>query len=88
LPDWMDPILFKDFLEHRKKLRKPMTVRAQEIFLCKVEKLMQKGFYPKELIETAIERGWQTVFEPNTGRRTMQDQNVEAGRQFLERDRK
>ena len=63
-PDWLDLILFNDFLEHRKKLRKPMTERAKEIFVRKVDNLRSKGFDPTELIETAIERGWQTVFEP------------------------
>ena len=63
-PDWLDSILFNDFLEHRKKLRKPMTERAKEIFVRKVDNLRSKGFDPTELIETAIERGWQTVFEP------------------------
>ena len=56
--------LFNDFLEHRKKLRKPMTEKAKEIFVRKVVNLHFKGFNSTELIETAIERGWQTVFEP------------------------
>jgi len=63
-PDWLDANLWDDFLEHRKKLRKPMTEKAKEIFFLKLTKLKDKGFSPIELIETAIERGWQTVFEP------------------------
>ena len=41
-----------------------MTEKAKEIFFSKLTKLKDKGFSPTELIETAIERGWQTVFEP------------------------
>lgn len=63
-PDWLDLNLWNDFLEHRKKLRKPMTEKAKEIFFLKLTKLKDKGFNPTELIETAIERGWQSVFEP------------------------
>jgi len=63
-PDWLDSNLWNDFLEHRKKLRKPMTEKAKELFFSKINKFKENGFNPTELIETAIERGWQTVFEP------------------------
>ena len=45
-----------------------MTDKAKEIFVRKVVSLHSKGFNPTELIETAIERGWQTVFEPTEKR--------------------
>ena len=63
-PDWLDHKLFNDFLEHRKKLRKPMTEKAKELFFSKLNKFKEQGFNPTELIETAIVSGWQTVYEP------------------------
>jgi len=63
-PYWLNLNLWNDFLEHRKKLRKPMTEKAKELFFSKLNKFRERGFNPTELIETAIERGWQTVFEP------------------------
>jgi len=64
LPDWIEPGLWKDFKDHRNKLRKPMTQKAEEILIKKIESLKDAGHNPKHLIITAIERGWQTVFEP------------------------
>ena len=63
LPEWVDRELWLDFLEHRKKLRKPMTRRAEEILLKKLTWLKDQGHNPKHLLMTAIERGWLSVFE-------------------------
>lgn len=52
-----------DFIEHRKKLRKPMTDKAVELFLARVEKFCPFSIDGQiELINTAIGRGWQTVY--------------------------
>jgi len=66
LPDWMDAELWDDFKESRKKLRKPMTERAEKLVLQKCAFLKEKGHNPKHLVMTAIESGWQTVYEPKT----------------------
>lgn len=53
----------KDFVDHRKKLRKPMTDRAIELFIKRLETLCPDNTSGQvELIQTAIERGWQTVY--------------------------
>ena len=65
LPEWLDKTLWEDFRDHRKKLRKPMTPRAEEILIKKLESLKDEGHNPKHLLITAIERGWQSVFAPN-----------------------
>ena len=54
-----------DFIEHRKKLRKPMTPRAVELFIQKVKKLSNSTSGQIALINTAIERGWQSVYPSN-----------------------
>jgi uncharacterized protein (UPF0297 family) len=64
-PEWLDLNLWKDFKEHRIKLRKPLTVRAEEILLTKLAAYKEQGYNPRNLIITAIERGWQSVFAPN-----------------------
>ena len=66
LPEWLDPPLWKDFCDHRKKLRKPMTPRAEELVIKKLEYLQNQGHNPTHLIMTAIESGWQTVYEPKS----------------------
>lgn len=65
LPKFIDEKLWQDFREHRKKLRKPMTDRAEKIIFGKLETAMSKNHDPNKMIETAIERGWQSVFEPD-----------------------
>ncbi|MDO6718835.1 helix-turn-helix domain-containing protein [Psychrosphaera sp. 1_MG-2023] len=64
LPNWVDKNLWKDFLEHRKKLRKPMTNRAQELIISDLEKLTEKGYCATKLVEYSIKLGWQGIFEP------------------------
>lgn len=62
-----------DFVEHRKKLRKPMTDKAIELFINRVRELAATVPEQIALIDTAIERGWQTVYparsEPRSGAR-------------------
>jgi len=65
IPEWLEKDLWDDFREHRKKLRKPMTKRAEEMVLKKLSFLKDKGHNPQHLLMTALERGWQTVFDPD-----------------------
>ena len=51
------------FLEHRKKLRKPMTEHAVVLLRARLESLAPGNDQKKiELIENAIYRGWQGIF--------------------------
>lgn len=50
------------FVESRKKLRKPMTDRAIELFISRVQKTGGSLSEQIDLINTAVERGWQTVY--------------------------
>lgn len=55
----------KDFIENRKKLRKPMTDRAIELFLKHLEKLAPGDHArQRQMLDTAVERGWLTVYPP------------------------
>lgn len=56
----------KDFIKHRKALRKPMTDRAIELFINKLKKISTDKSKQIAMIEEAIERGWQTVYPPKT----------------------
>lgn len=62
-----DPALnaaISDFVEHRKKLRKPMTDRAIQLLIIKLRGMADSVPERIELINTAIEHGWQTVYAP------------------------
>jgi hypothetical protein len=64
LPEWLDQDDWLCFKLHRSKLKKPMTAKAMTLVIAKLDGLRAKGHDPRDLIYTAIERGWQTVFEP------------------------
>jgi len=74
-PDFIPYDLWIDFLAHRKALKKPMTEKAKQLFFSKLEKLKKTGEDPVELIETAIERGWQTVYPPKKEKKAQPKEN-------------
>ena len=54
------------FKEHRKKLKKPMTDHAVDLFRKRLEKLAPGDVTKKiELIDYAIVKGWQDVYIPD-----------------------
>lgn len=63
VPDWILPRTWKDFEEHRKKLRKPMTDRARDEILAELVKLRERGYDPETILAQSIRKGWQDVFE-------------------------
>lgn len=54
----------KSFVEHRKALKAPMTQRALDLVITKLEKLAP-GDYEKQnkILNKSIENGWKGVFE-------------------------
>ena len=52
----------QNFIDHRKQMRKPMTDHAIELFIGRVQTLADNDADRVKLIQTAIERGWQTVY--------------------------
>ena len=62
LPGWLDSELWQAFKEHRQRLRKPMTLKAEQLNLAKLKKLKKQGNDPAAVINQSIERGWQGLF--------------------------
>lgn len=57
------------FIVHRKALKKPMSPGAVKIFIGKLEKLSPGNTQGKiDLINEAIEHGWQTVYTHDDGK--------------------
>lgn len=63
-PQGVSNELWEEFKKHRVRLKSPMTEKAEKLLADKLKKLQAKGHDPTELLETAIERGWKSVFEP------------------------
>jgi DNA-binding transcriptional regulator YhcF (GntR family) len=55
----------KDFIEHRKKMRKPMTSKAVDLFIKRLKQLSISEQNQIQMVNTAIERGWMTVYPVN-----------------------
>jgi len=62
LPSWIDLSTWHDYLEMRRKIRKPATLKAQELIIKKLERLKSEGQDPNKILEQSIENSWQGVF--------------------------
>lgn len=66
----------RDFADMRKKMRKPLTERAKQLILSKLEKLAPGNEREQiAILDQSIERGWQGVFplKDDTGERRAAD---------------
>lgn len=59
---------WNDWKQHRKKLRKPMTKRAEQLAMTKLAGLSESDAI--RWINHAIERGWQGFYDPDAQRTT------------------
>lgn len=60
-PEGVTAEQFKAFRQQRKK---PLNERSYTLLCSKLQTLAEAGWPPGEMIDLAIERGWETVFEP------------------------
>lgn len=67
LPDWVPKQPWDDFLEMRKKIRKPLTSAAMQLAVNKLEKLKQEGYDLKEVINQSVLNSWQGFFPLKRG---------------------
>lgn len=58
LPEQISKQVAKDFIDHRKALKKPLTQKAFELAMSSAIKCV--GVTPDQAIDICIERGWQT----------------------------
>ncbi len=62
LPDFIDKEIWEDFLEMRKKARKPPTDKAVKLLLEDLEKYRVAGDDPNEVLKQSIKNNWAGVF--------------------------
>ena len=74
----------KAFREHRTKIKAPMTKRAEELMIGKLERIhAQHGHDPTAVVEQSIMEGWKGVFplkDENYGRANRQGAGAHRGR--------
>ena len=64
LPDWLPKSVWNDFVNHRKKIKKPMSERAQELAIASLDAFRKNGHDPTAIVNASIINGWQGLFEP------------------------
>lgn len=63
LPDWIPAAAWLDYVDMRKKIKKPMTVRAMELAINKLAELMRAGNDPTQVLNQSTLNSWQGLFE-------------------------
>jgi len=62
LPEWVPEEEFNEYKKMRIKIKKPMTDHAVELAIKELEKLKDKGYDPKAVLEQSILNSWQGLF--------------------------
>jgi uncharacterized protein YdaU (DUF1376 family) len=63
LPVWLNAEVWGQFLQHRQKLKAPMTENAKKLMIGELEKLRFKGDDPHHVLEQSMLNGWKGVFK-------------------------
>ena len=61
-PDWIPKEEFNEYKKMRTKIKKPMTDRAVELAIKKLEQLKSEGHEPRAVLEQSIYNSWQGLF--------------------------
>lgn len=64
LPTWLSETHWKDFVEFRKFIKKPMTEKAKHLMLSKLQKIKDNGHDPILAMNTSIANNWVDIYEP------------------------
>lgn len=64
LPDWLPFNEWSAFIDHRKKLKKPLTPYAMDLAIKKLKKIVDTGHKADDIINESILKGWQSFFVP------------------------
>lgn len=64
LPNWLSIDSWLAFVEHRKSIKKAMSLRAAELIIKELAKIKAAGFDPEAEIDRSIMNGWQGIFMP------------------------
>jgi hypothetical protein len=63
-PDWVPQDAWNAWLEVRRKKRAPNTDEALRLSVVDLERFKAAGHDPRLVLEQAVKRGWQGLFEP------------------------
>ena len=61
-PKWLNIELWKEYVEHRKEIKSPMSERAERMGINKLGRLIDEGNDQTDLLETAIFNNWKGLW--------------------------
>lgn len=79
LPDWVPAEDWFAYVEMRKQIRKPMTARAMELAVERLDELRRHGDPPDKVLQKATLHSWQGLF-PLDGKEKNKGKAKERGR--------
>jgi hypothetical protein len=67
LPDWLPIESWLAFVEMRKKIKKPMTDRAMQLAIRKLDAMRIGGHDVAAILDNSVLNGWQDLWPPRAG---------------------
>jgi phage replication O-like protein O len=64
IPQWLPVDVWQEFIAMRKLIKKPMTEKAKELMLTKLQKMQDAGFDAQGQLIKSIDNSWSDVYEP------------------------
>ena len=64
LPDWLPMEAWSGYVEMRKRIRKQMTPRAQQLVLKSLADMQAKGLSVAQSLDNSTRNSWVDVYEP------------------------
>jgi hypothetical protein len=64
IPHWLDKSAWERWVAHRKKIKKPLTRRAELGQISLLRDAMMAGHDPAAVIKTSLDQGWVGLFMP------------------------
>lgn len=68
LPSGLDPKLWEQYKDMRKKIRSPLTAHGEDLLIGDLQKLVAAGEDPIAVVETSIKRNWKGLFPVENGK--------------------
>lgn len=67
LPDWLPQEPWAGYVEMRKRIRKPMTARAEKLILNSLSAMHERGISVAAALDNSTKSNWVDVYEPKPG---------------------
>lgn len=77
LPEWVPVQEWKDYKEMRRRIKRPLTERGEQLAVSRLGKLRGEGNDPKAVLEQSVFNSWQGLYPPGGNGRESRQQAIE-----------